>query len=222
MVKVDCGTILVVDDDDATRLAAVQVAVRLGYDVCAAENAELVLERLDDTTPALAVVKVELPGMSGLEVMRELHDRFGDELPVILLAHETDALERTAGLMLGADDYLQEPIDTGELLARVRRSLRRAKQSAPDANGATNGPDPAGLSPREREILSLLAVGRTQREIATTLVLSSKTVGTHIQHVLAKLGVHSRAEAVSAAYRRGLVDLDVTAHLLDAELIGVD
>ena len=136
MVKGDCGTILVVDDDDSTRLAAVQVAVRLGYDVCAAENAELVLERLDDTTPALAVVKVELPGMSGLEVMRELHDRFGDELPVILLAHETDALERTAGLMLGADDYLQEPIDTGELLARVRRSLRRAKQSAPDANGA--------------------------------------------------------------------------------------
>ena len=127
MVKGDCGTILVVDDDDSTRLAAVQVAVRLGYDVCAAENAELVLERLDDTTPALAIVKVELPGMSGLEVMRELHDRFGDELPVILLAHETDALERTAGLMLGADDYLQEPIDTGELLARVRRSLRRAK-----------------------------------------------------------------------------------------------
>ena len=96
MVKGDCGTILVVDDDDSTRLAAVQVAVRLGYDVRAAENAELVLERLDDTTPALAIVKVELPGMSGLEVMRELHDRFGDELPVILLAHETDALERTA------------------------------------------------------------------------------------------------------------------------------
>ena len=56
MVKGDCGTILVVDDDDSTRLAAVQVAVRLGYDVCAAENAELVLERLQALDRVLDLV----------------------------------------------------------------------------------------------------------------------------------------------------------------------
>lgn len=71
----DCGTILVVDHDDATRLSAAQVAVRLGYDVCAVENGVLLLERLDGSRPALAIVEVELPGaLSGLEVLRELHE----------------------------------------------------------------------------------------------------------------------------------------------------
>jgi DNA-binding NarL/FixJ family response regulator len=214
----DCGTILVVDHDDATRLSAVQVAVRLGYKVCAVENAELLLERLDGHTPALAIVEVGLPGVvSGLEVLRELHERFGDDLPVILVSAEgTSPLDRTAGLMLGADDYLVKPLDTGELLARVRRSLRR-----PSANGNGNGrrsPE-VNLSPREREILGLLAEGRSQKQIAAALFISSKTVATHIQHLLSKLGVHSRAEAVAAAYQRGLVEPEVRAHALIDDLV---
>ena len=60
----DCGTILVVDHDEATRIAAVNVAVRLGYAVNSAENAELLLERLDENRPALAIVEVDLPGPS--------------------------------------------------------------------------------------------------------------------------------------------------------------
>jgi two-component system nitrate/nitrite response regulator NarL len=216
----DCGTILVVDHDDATRLSAVQVAVRLGYEVCAVENAELLLERLDGHTPALAIVEVGLPGaVSGLELLRELHERFGDDLPVILVAAEpTTALDRTAGLMLGADDYLVKPLDTGELLARVRRSLRR-----PRANGNGNGngrrSSEVNLSPREREILALLAEGRSQKQIAASLFISSKTVATHIQHLLSKLGVHSRAEAVAAAYQRGLVEPEVRAHALELALL---
>ena len=211
----DCGTILVVDHDDATRLSAVQVAVRLGCGVRAVENAALLLERLNGDRPALAVVEVELPGqVSGLEVMRELHERFGVELPVILVSAErTTALDRTAGLMLGADDYLVKPLDPGELLARVRRSLRRSPSGNGNGNGRPNGH--ATLSPREREILALLASGKTQREIAAALVISPKTVATHIQHLLSKLGVHSRAQAVAAAYRLGLVDRHRQARSLD-------
>jgi len=184
--------------------------------VSAAENAELVLERLDDLDPAAAVVGVELPGaVSGLEVMRELHERFGEDFPVLLVSAErTSALDRTAGLMLGADDYLLKPVDPGELLARLRRSLRRTANG--NGNGAQNGD--VALSPREREILALLAAGRTQDEIASALVISPKTVATHIQHLLAKLGVHSRAQAVSAAFRLGLVEPDVRAHLLVAQI----
>ncbi len=217
----DCGTILVVDHDDATRSAAVHVAVRLGYEVSAAENAELLLEWLDGNSPALAIVEVELPGeTSGLELLRELHDRFGDDLPVILVSAERNTpLDRVAGLLLGADDYLAKPIDRGELLARVRRSLRRA--AAPGPNGTKNGtldPD-TGLSPREREILVLLADGKTQKQIAAALVISPKTVATHIQHVLSKLGVHSRAQAVALAFQAGLVQPDVRAHMLVEALL---
>jgi DNA-binding NarL/FixJ family response regulator len=206
----DCGTILVVDHDDATRLSAVQVAVRLGCEVCAVENAQLLFERLDDHDPVLAIVEVELPGhLSGLEVLRDLHGRFGDDFPVILVSAErTTALDHTTGLMLGADDYLAKPFDSGELLARVRRSLRRSGM-----NGNGNGKKSSGvnLSPREREILALLAEGRSQKQIAAALFISSKTVATHIQHLLSKLGVHSRAEAVAAAYQRGLVEADLYA-----------
>ena len=213
----DCGTILIVDSDDASRLTAVQVAVRLGCDARPTPTGDELIERLGPDRPTLAIVEVELPGAAnGLEVMRQLHESFDGDLPVILVsASQTDAFDRMAGLMLGADDYVSKPLDPGEFLARVKRSLRRA---VPKANGNGNSPardeNTAGLSPREREILGLLAEGRTQGQIAGDLVISSKTVATHIQHILSKLGVHTRAQAVALAFRRGLVEPDVRAHSL--------
>jgi len=93
-----------------------------------------------------------------------------------------------------------------------------------DGNGNGNGARDVdiSLSPREREILALLAEGRSQKQIAVELVISPKTVATHIQHLLSKLGVHSRAEAVAAAYRRGLVEFDVHAHTIGIALVGAD
>jgi DNA-binding NarL/FixJ family response regulator len=216
----DCGTILIVDSDEASRLTAVQVCVRLGYEARPTPNAEELIERLGQDRPALAIVEVELAGpANGLEVMRQLHEAFDNDLPVILVSEsQTDVFDRTAGFMLGADDYLAKPLDPGELLVRVKRSVRRAATAV--ANGAGNGDGPgrgneAGLSPRERQILGLLAEGRTQGQIATELVISSKTVATHIQHILSKLGVHTRAQAVAVAFRRGLVEsADVHAHAL--------
>jgi DNA-binding NarL/FixJ family response regulator len=196
--------------------------VRLGYDARPTPSADELLERLGSERPSLAIVEVELEGpVNGLEVMRQLHERFGAELPVILVSeNRTDPLDRTAGLMLGADDYLAKPLDSGELLARIRRSLRRATPKT-NGNGNRNGHrDEPSLSPREREILTLLAEGRTQSQIAAALVISSKTVATHIQHILAKLGVHTRAQAVSAAFQRGLVEPDVQAHALQLALAG--
>jgi DNA-binding NarL/FixJ family response regulator len=102
-----------------------------------------------------------------------------------------------AGLLIGADDYLARPFDPDELLARTRRLLSRsaAPVSAPDSP----------LTGREQQILQLLANGLSQDRIAKQLFISSKTVGTHIQRTLTKLGVHSRTEAVALAYQQGLV-----------------
>jgi DNA-binding NarL/FixJ family response regulator len=215
----DCGLILVVDSDDETRKTVCEIGVRLGYDACALATADALHESLGGDRPALAIVEVELPGLSsGLELMTELHGRFGHDLPVILLsADRTTAHDRVAGLMLGADDYLAKPVHPGELLARIRRSLRRSGSTA--QNGSVKPNAELNLSPREREILALLADGQTQTEIANALVLSPKTVSTHIQHLLAKLGVHSRAQAVAAAFKLGLVGSDVEGHTLDPEVL---
>src|SRR5205814_5427055 len=154
--------------------------------------------------PAAAIVDVNLGGgQSGYEISRELRDLFGD-LPVVFVSGErTESFDRVAGLLLGAADYIVKPFEPDELVARVRRLV---VPEEPRRSAST-------LTARERDVLRLLADGLDQRRIATELFLSPKTVATHIQHILGKLGVHSRAQAVALAHREGLVTADGEAHL---------
>jgi DNA-binding NarL/FixJ family response regulator len=197
------GVIVVVDPDDRTRTAAGDVAERSDCDVVAFDDATALMTAVARERPLLAVVEVELAGeMNGFEVLGALHDRFGPDLPVILVSGERTApADRVAGLMLGADDYVVKPFDCGEFRARLRRSLARSDPSRMVVATPAEG---LHLSDREREILALLAAGKSQDEIATKLYISPKTVATHIQHVLLKLNVRSRAQAVAAAYRLGV------------------
>ena len=221
----NCGTILVIDDDPVFRRVLEELLARWGCRVLEADTADEGLLLAAGEQPDLAIVAVELPDVSGLAVLCELQDRFGEDFRVVLVSSTYgEAFDRTAGLLLGADDYLVKPIDPGELVARLRRPLRRIGLLV-NGNGVSRSApqlEDLRLSPRELEILRLLAAGRSQSEIASALVISPKTVATHIQHVLSKLGVHSRAEAVAAAFRLGLVESDVAAHVLDAALIGAD
>ena len=153
--------------------------------------------------PAAVVLEVDLPDVDGFEVCRELRDRFGDRLPIVLVSGtRASSHDRVAGLLIGADDYLVKPVDADELLVRLRRLLTRV---AGPPEGRSDAAARDGLSPREVEVLRLLAHGLSAAAIAERLVISRKTVSTHLQHVMAKLGVHSRAQAVAEAYRLGLV-----------------
>jgi DNA-binding NarL/FixJ family response regulator len=106
--------------------------------------------------------------------------------------------------LIGGDDYLVKPVDSDEFLARVHRLVRRS--SARTSRRPAGEAKPA-LTKREREILQLLTLGRSKKEIADTLVISAKTVASHLQRLMAKLGVHSQAQVVAAAFQRGLVDV---------------
>src|SRR5439155_884364 len=148
--------------------------------------------------PQLVILDVRLPDVSGYEICRELRDEFGNRLSIVFMSGErTERLDLAAGLLVGADDYLVKPFSTDELLARVRVRLPPAPETPPL---------PSDLTKRELEVLRLLSEGLSQKEIAVSLVISSKTVAAHIQHVLGKLGVHSRTQAVAQAYRRGLLN----------------
>jgi DNA-binding NarL/FixJ family response regulator len=188
------ATVLVVDDDASFRAFVRELLEGAGYGVVEAAGADEALNGIEPL-PTLVVLDVAMSPTSGYEVCRVLRAR-RPTLPILFVSGEqTEVLDRVAGLTLGADDYLVKPFEPGELLARVHALLRRVVPQ----RSATS------LTRRELEVLNLLADGFKQREIADRLVISPKTVGTHIEHVLSKLGVHSRAEAVAAAYRRDLI-----------------
>jgi two-component system nitrate/nitrite response regulator NarL len=203
------GLILVVDSSAGARNQVAGLLERIGYETRQARNGLEALEAAKQLQPALVLLEVNLSEVSGYGVCRQLRDRYGDDIAIIFLSGErTEPYDRVAGLLLGADDYIVKPFDEGELLARVRSALRNSDR--PPANGRGDSAAKK-LTNREREVLKLLAGGRTQMEIAKTLFISPKTVAGHIQRVLTKLGVHSRAQAVALALEQGLGDVEVHA-----------
>jgi two-component system, LuxR family, response regulator FixJ len=210
------STILVVEDDESLRTQVVDLLVEAGFESVGVASGEAALLSARAHPPAAVVLDVCLPGVSGYEVCRTLKEE-QPGTPVLFVSGERmESFDRVAGLLIGADDYLVKPFAHDELLARLRGLLRRA-EAAPGARGLR------GLTRRELEVLRHLAEGLGQSEIAKVLVISPKTVGTHIEHIFDKLGVRSRAQAVAAAYRERLVEADVTAHdLVDPDLPALD
>jgi DNA-binding NarL/FixJ family response regulator len=195
----DAGSVLVVDDDKAMRTLIADILGGAGFATREATSGEeaILLARRD--APALAMLDVQLPGISGYEVCRALRSEFGESLPIVFVSgHRTEPQDRVAGLLIGADDYIPKPFSPDELLARVRRLARRAFPSTRMIASKLTG--------REREVLRFLAVGLGPNDIADRLFISPRTVGTHIEHIFLKLGVQTRAQAVAVAYRNDLVE----------------
>lgn len=193
-----CGRVLFVDDDEGLRALVGAALTEAGYEAVVASTGEEALASMRASQPRLAILDVNLPGISGYELCRRIKEEIDPRLPVIFLSGErTESFDRVAGLLLGADDYIVKPAATDELVVRVRSVLRRAAPGVPQRM--------AELTKRELEVLRLLADGSSQKEIASRLVISPKTVGTHIEHILEKLGVRSRSQAIALAYREDLV-----------------
>lgn len=188
------ASVLVADSDGEAREELARLLASAGYHVRQAEAGDEALAVAREDPPSVAILEIPLPVLSGYEVCRALKSEYGPGLPVLFLSGQrTESYDRVAGLLVGADDYLVKPYAPDELLARVRSLQLRSR---PLARGVGTK-----LSRREAEVLRLLAQGLTQPEIAARLTLSPKTVGSHIEHVLRKLGVHSRAQAVALAFR---------------------
>ncbi|WES65110.1 response regulator transcription factor [Microbacter sp. GSS18] len=173
---------------------------RLELPISAWADCSDAVRNMPPSPPVVAVLEVEHGGCS---LLRDLRDHYSQEVPVVLVsANRTMPADVVAGLLLGADDYAAETMDSEEFLARVRRLMDRVhttEVATPDLLRL------ASLTAREREILALTSEGLTQKQVASALGISIKTVGAHIQSLLQKLGVHSRVEAVALAVRAGEV-----------------
>ena len=190
--------VLIADADEEARSRVAHLLEDEGFEVVQAVSGEAALKVARENPPALVILEVPLGDRSGYEVCRALREELGDDLPVLFLSGaRTESYDRVAGLLVGADDYVVKPFAPDELLARVRRLVRHSR--------AANGGSTANLTPRELEVLQLLATGLAPDEIAKKLFISKKTVGTHTEHVFTKLGVRNRAQALAVAYRDELV-----------------
>ena len=200
----DCG-VLIVDDDPAFAALAETLLTEAGYACRTMASGEAALAAARDEQPRIVLLDLQMPQMSGYDVCRRLRERYGRSVGIVFISGaRTESHDKVAGLELGGDDYVSKPFDSGELVARVR-SLARRLEPADAAIAAREQPEHA-LSPREVEVLGLIAKGLPQKRVAQTLSISRKTVGSHMSHIFEKLGVHSQGEAVAIAHQLQLLE----------------
>jgi DNA-binding NarL/FixJ family response regulator len=169
------------------------------------EAVTLVLAR----KPQVVLMDLRMPGTDGVTAIRELAEKSPDTRVLVLTTYSDDR-DVLAAIDAGATGFLLKDAPREELLRGVRAAARGESVLAPVVAtallGRVRAPQPeTPLSPRELEVLRLIAKGATNREAAAKLFISEATVKTHLIHVYAKLGVKDRAAAVATGYEQGLL-----------------
>ena len=170
------------------------------------DSAESALAKLPEENPRLVLVDINLPGQTGIECVRRLKPTMTDTQFVMLTVYE-DSDHIFQALQSGASGYLLKQTQRAELIAALRSvnsggspmtaNIARKVVQTFQLQSAQMSPDDAALSPREREVLELLARGYLYKEIADSLSISLPTVNTYIRRIYEKLHVRSRAQAIA-------------------------
>ena len=210
------GTVLVVDDAPDTLRMLCDALAGEGYTVLVARDGPQALARLDVVTPDAILLDGVMPGWSGFETCQRIKAHsVGQAIPVIFMTGLSDTSDVVAGFEVGGVDYVVKPIRIEEVLARLNTHVRNARsareavaqasmtqRSLPlSAPPETDRLLQASLTPRETEVLTWLARGKTNRDIAEILGMSHRTVNKHLEHIFEKLGVETRAAAAALATR---------------------
>jgi DNA-binding NarL/FixJ family response regulator len=205
--------LVVVDDHPVVRHGLVAM-LRYERDmqvVGEAEDGMQAVNRILELLPDVVLLDLNLPKLSGIEVMRQVRAQQPQIRFLVLTTYDTDEYIGPA-LEAGAQGYLLKDATPDEL-TRAVRSLAAggaALEEGVAARVLESIAEPGGdeLSARELEVLRLLVAGASNKTVAAQLNLSENTIKSHLSHIFSKLRVQSRAEAVAAALQRGLVPLD--------------
>jgi DNA-binding NarL/FixJ family response regulator len=208
--------IVLVDDHEVVRLGLMALIDDLPWAELAAEagNAEDAVRAVEEHRPDVVIMDIRLPGESGIDATRRIHDRWPDVRVLMLTSYADDDLIFSA-LQAGASGYVLKQIGSRSLidaLDAVRRGealldpsvtqrvISRVREQEAERHTAAFH----GLSPREMEVLAEVAKGQSNAEIAELLGLAEKTVRNHVSAILAKLGLTNRIEAATYAVRHDI------------------
>ena len=204
------ASILIVDDNPKFLADALPM---YGYDVIVAEDGLEALKIInkDESHFDLILLDVMMPNMDGWDTLKAIRkNKETERIPVIMLTAVSEDQKIVSGLKIGADDYIVKPFILPNLLARIEAVLRRSnwqKEEQPKTEKSLNKDvNIDALTPKEKEVLALVAKGASNQEIADKLCVRDVTVKTHINSVFKKLKVTNRTQAVLLAMQIDLIN----------------
>jgi two-component system response regulator FixJ len=184
-------------DDDAAVLHSMRLLIESrGISVSCYESAEAFLDGYADQHPSCIVADVRMPGMTGLELQRELKSR-KEKSPLILISGHADVSMAVAALKEGAFDFFEKPYDGQRLATSVADAVEKGRQRSSEDNERIDVAERVRLlSPRQREVLDLVASGMSNKQIALKLEISPRTVETYRAWVMERMGATNVADLV--------------------------
>src|SRR5271170_264196 len=195
-MQVQAPTVFVVDDDEGVRNSMRFLLKSVGLATRVLPSASEFLDTYEPSHPGCLVLDVRMPGMSGLELQRQLN-LLGAVIPVIFITGHGDIPMAVEAMQQGAFDFLQKPFRDQDLIDRIQRALERdaRNRAALDQHTAIRERLDS-LTPREREVLALMTRGKPNKIMAAELGVSQRTVEIHRARVMEKSGAASLAQLV--------------------------
>jgi two-component system response regulator FixJ len=202
----ETGIVHVIDDDEALRESLIFLLRTAGLEVKSHASATDFLQNLADAGELGCIISdVRMPGMTGLELLRRLHE-LGIGVPVIVVTGHGDVPLAVDAMKGGAADFLEKPFDDEVLLASVRSALaRHAGEAKRQVERADIESRLAALSPRERDVLGGLVAGHANKQIAFDLGISPRTVEIYRANLMDKMKAASLSDLVRMALVAGML-----------------
>lgn len=188
--------IFLVDDDEAIRDVLTAAFGADGFDPLAFADGADFLERAERETPACVLLDVMMPGLSGLDILKRLNQRHY-AAPVFIVSGSGDIPMAVEAIRHGALDFIEKPFDPVKIVDRVVEALAASGARAEARmDGGSHLPVSDQLTPREREVLTLVAGGQSNKEAGRALGISPRTIEVHRARIMEKIGAKNAADLV--------------------------